>query len=191
MILEGKERGMKAFYSKADTNCLDCPFNEFGKCYTHKYNQYTGFISMLKSIVRGYGEFENIPEFNAFTHRSIVQKSIGKYVRFGTYGEPSLHPVGLIKDIVSVANNHTGYTHQWEKRPELGNFFMASTHTAEEDVIANGAGYRSFIATDKVIEGAVNCPASSEAGYRSTCSKCSLCSGTEGKGKKSVYIMLH
>lgn len=191
MILEGNERGMKAFYSKADTNCLDCPFNEFGKCYTHKYNQYTGFVSMLKSIVRGYGAFDNIPEFNAFTHRSIVQKSAGKYVRFGTYGEPSLHPIELIVDIIDVAKNHTGYTHQWSKRPELGSFFMASTHTAEEEKTARSTGYRSFIATDKAIDGAVNCPASAEAGYKSTCSKCGLCSGMEGKGNKSIYIMLH
>jgi len=39
--------------------------------------------------------------------------------------------------------------------------------------------------------GMVNCPASKEAGYKSTCSKCTLCSGTTGKGSKSVYIFNH
>ena len=46
------EKGMKNFFSKADSNCLDCPFNSFGLCYTHKFNQYVGFKSMLQSIVK-------------------------------------------------------------------------------------------------------------------------------------------
>ena len=40
LIANGTNDGMKTFFSNADTNCLDCPFNEFGKCYTHKFNQH-------------------------------------------------------------------------------------------------------------------------------------------------------
>ena len=191
LIAEGKNEGMKHFFSNADSNCLDCPFNEFGKCYTHKFNQYVGFISMLKSIASDFGNFESIPAFSRDIHNKIVNLSKNTYVRFGTYGEPSLHPLQLIKDVIAVAVNHTGYTHQWAKKPALGDVFMASTHTAEEEKIARENGFRSFIATDKPIEGAVNCPASKEAGYKSSCSKCGLCSGVEGKGNKSVYILLH
>jgi hypothetical protein len=191
LILNGTNEGMRMFFSNADSNCLDCPFNEFGKCYTHKFNQYVGFVSMLKSIASEYGQFENIPTFSREIHRQIVKMSQGTYVRFGTYGEPSIHPLQLIKDVIKVANNHTGYTHQWDKKPELSSVFMASTHDAVNERIARDKGFRSFIATDKPIEGAVNCPASKESGYKSHCSKCGLCSGSEGKGNKSVYILMH
>ena len=133
MVLSGdKTKKMKAFFSVADSNCLDCPYNEYGKCYTHKFNQYVGFKSMLKSIAKEYGLFE-----------------------------------------------------------ELGKFFMASTHTNSEERRARDRGYRSFMAVNDAIEGTINCPASKEGGYKSTCSKCSLCSGTEGKGSKSIYILNH
>ncbi len=191
LILNGTNEGMRMFFSNADSNCLDCPFNEFGKCYTHKFNQYVGFVSMLKSIASEHGKFENIPTFSRDIHRQIVKMSRGTYVRFGTYGEPSIHPLQLIKDVIKVADNHTGYTHQWDKKPELSSVFMASTHDVITEKIARDKGFRSFIATDKSIDGAVNCPASKEAGYKTHCSKCGLCSGSEGKGKKSVYILIH
>ena len=191
LIFNGTNEGMKHFFSNADSNCLDCPFNEFGKCYTHKFNQYVGFVSMLKSISKEFGSFENLPKFTREIHRQIVKMSQGTYVRFGTYGEPSIHPLQLIKDVIKVADNHTGYTHQWDKKQDLSSVFMASTHDAVSERIARDKGFRSFIATDKPIEGAVNCPASKESGYKSHCSKCGLCSGSEGKGNKSVYILMH
>ena len=190
LVLNGK-KGMKEFFNNADSNCLDCPYNEFGKCYTHKFSQYMGFISMLKSTSKKYASFDEIPFFDEIAHQQILNICKNTYVRFGTYGEPSLHPLELINDIVKIADNWTGYTHQWRKKVDLSPFFMASTHTDAEDKEANFVGFRSFIATDEAIKGAVNCPASKEANYISTCSKCGLCSGTEGKGKKSVYIFNH
>lgn len=183
--------GMREFFSKADTNCLDCPFNEFGKCYTHKFNQYVGFKSMLKSIKNEYGDWDAIPEFNEYIAQVIVANAKGLFVRFGTYGEPSLHPIELIQDIVNVCNNYTGYTHQWANVPDLNRFFMASVHDAEGEQIAARSGWRSYIATPNALTEYVNCPASKEAGYKSSCSKCGLCSGTEGKGTKSIYILNH
>jgi hypothetical protein len=191
LILHGKNEGMKHFFNSADSNCLDCPFNEFGKCYTHKFNQYVGFISMLKSISKEFGEFQNIPFYSKEIKNKILEISNNTYVRFGTYGEPSLHPVELIEDITKQAQNWTGYTHQWAKKKGLNKFFMASTHTKKEELIASKKGYRSFIATDTKIDGITNCPASKESDYKSTCSKCGLCSGTDGKGKKSIYILTH
>jgi hypothetical protein len=41
------------------------------------------------------------------------------------------------------------------------------------------------------VQGIVNCPASKEQGLKSNCSKCGLCSGTQGKGNKSVYTIEH
>lgn len=182
--------GMKEFFSHADTNCLDCPFNEFGKCYTHKFNQYVGFKSMIKSIRNEFPTWDDLPVYDEFIGAVIVSMAQGTFVRFGTYGEPSLHPFKLIEDMVNVANNWTGYTHQW-MRNELGRFFMASVHDAQGQAQASDKGYRSYIATETKLSEYVNCPASKEAGYKSSCSKCGLCSGTEGKGNKSIYILNH
>ena len=255
--------GMREFFSKADTNCLDCPFNEFGKCYTHKFNQYVGFISMLKSIAKTYPQWDDIPTYDANTMEDVARTMAGgediswdvtfydrdnseqfvvnvrgdfeneedaikraiyennvfvddtqygtmywgqnevdvygakrnydkpTFVRFGTYGEPSLHPIEMIEAMVNVADNWTGYTHQWRKSDELGAYFMASTHTLVESEEALTQGYRSYIATPTKIDEVVNCPASKESDYKSSCSKCGLCSGTQGKGKKSIYILNH
>ena len=184
-------KGMKKFFSVADTNCMDCPFNKFGKCYTHKFNQYVGFVSMIKSIIKEYDSFENIPTYNDDLHSQIVDICRDTYVRFGTYGEPSLHPLKLIENIVEVASNWTGYTHQWHRNKELSKYFMASTHTAKQEQKARSFGYRSFVVTNDKLKQYVNCPASKEAGYKSSCSKCGLCSGTNGKTNKSIYILNH
>jgi hypothetical protein len=191
LIANGTNDGMKTFFSNADTNCLDCPFNEFGKCYTHKFNQYVGFISMLKSIAKEFGTFESLPTFKYDMILQAREMSQGTYVRFGTYGEPSLHPIKMIEEMSIVADNWTGYTHQW-MRNDLSKFFMASTHDINEEIVARLKGYRSYIASESKIDGIVNCPASKEAGMKSTCSKCNLCSGTLGtKSNKSIYILNH
>lgn len=191
MIANQDERTMRSFFNAADTNCLDCPFNTFGACYTHKFNQYVGFISMLKSIAKKYPTWDDVPSYDTSFALIASEMSKGTFVRFGTYGEPSLHPIEMIESMVQTADNWTGYTHQWKRSDVLGKFFMASTHTLEESNVAKEQGYRSYIATPTPIGEVVNCPASKESGYKSSCSKCGLCSGTEGKGTKSIYILNH
>jgi hypothetical protein len=146
---------------------------------------------MLKRVAKQYVTWGDVPNYEAsFTiiAREIAQ---GKFIRFGTYGEPSLHPIEMIEAMVDVADNWTGYTHQWKRSEVLSKWFMASTHTLDESNVAKEQGYRSYIATPTPIGEVVNCPASKESGYKSSCSKCGLCSGTEGKGKKSIYILNH
>lgn len=191
MIANQDERTMRSFFNAADTNCLDCPFNTFGACYTHKFNQYIGFIKMLKSIAKKYPTWDDVPSYDASFALIVSEMSKGTFVRFGTYGESSLHPIEMIEAMVQTADNWTGYTHQWKRSDVLGKYFMASTHTLDESNVAKEQGYRSYIATPTPIGEVVNCPASKESGYKSSCSKCGLCSGTEGKGTKSIYILNH
>lgn len=200
----GRKLSMKEFFAADGTNCLDCPFsgNQFasgnyakdkkGKritCYTHKYMQYAGFLSMLRSI-----DLNTVPYYTPELMATIIAKSTGKYVRFGTYGEPSLMPLDLVTGMVEVAKNHTGYTHQWQKHwaVNYGQYFMASAHNQKEAEEASQVGYRSFIAREVNEEATgIQCPASKESGYVSNCSKCGLCSGILGKGSKNVLINLH
>lgn len=188
LIAYGGDYSMKNFFNNADSNCLDCPFNSFGKCYTHAYSQYTGFLSMLKSIARQYPTFEDIPR--EYDIDQLIKMSTGRYVRLGSYGEISIIPLEIIEVMTYHAKSWTGYTHQW-RNSDIGKYAMASTHNKVEQLEAAVLGYRSFIVSDEK-QDVVNCPASKEAGYKSTCDKCNLCSGTLGtKSKKSIFILTH
>lgn len=194
-VAQGKT-SMQEFFSHDGKVCFDCPFAvsngaKLSTCYTHKLRQYTGFLSSLRSIGNFHSSFDDIPTLSETLCNDIVKLCYGKYIRFGTYGEPSLVPLDLVSRIVHVAKNWTGYTHQWKKQPEYAPYFMASTHTTEEERIASLIGYRSFVASPTPISQFISCPASEEMGFKSNCSKCGLCSGTMGKGSKSVIILEH
>lgn len=188
---------LKGFFALDAKNCFDCPFSMAtgnGGCYTHKFGQYRGFLGMIRSLVKEFGSVENIPRYNHDIATNIVMMSMNKYVRFGSYGEPSMHPLELVKNMTKVSRNWTGYTHQYFRKPEYAEFFMASVHNAKQaETAMQKFNYRSFIATDNVqgLEGTVQCPASKEGGFKSNCADCGLCSGTAGKGKKSVRILEH
>lgn len=183
--------GMKKFFAMDGTNCLDCPYSGNqgeGGCYTHKFNQYVGFLSMLRSI-----KFSDLTPYDAEKQRQCIDMAKDSYVRFGTYGEPSLLPIRLVEYMSDVAKSWTGYTHQWKKVWALpySKYFMASTHNKEETYKAKLKNYRSFIASTTGTEKAVTCPASAEAGFKSNCASCGLCSGMLGKGKKDIKILEH
>ena len=182
------------FFKLDGSNCLDCPLSgNSGNagCYTHKYMQYSGFLSMLRSIAKDPDQVRQ--GLSIDTYELIRSWSIDSYVRFGTYGEPSLLPLDLVRAMAINAKSWTGYTHQARKEwaSQYKSFFMASAHSDKE--AASLTGWRSFIAYDpKTTESsAVTCPASKEAGYKSICSKCSLCSGTSGKGRTNIKIQSH
>ena len=189
----------KHFFSLDKSNCLDCPFSvntsgKVGLCYTHKFMQFSGFVSMLKSISKEIeGNIENLQSYNNDHKKDLLKMSFNRFVRFGSYGEPSLHPFDLVESVTMVAKNWTGYTHQYKKRKEFAPFFMASVHNDQQAKTAKDLfNYRSFISHDgQLITKAVQRPASKEAGFKSVCSLCSLCSGNDGKGAKDVKINIH
>jgi hypothetical protein len=194
-VAQGKT-SMREFFSHDGKVCMDCPFAvsngaQLSACYTHKMMQYSGFLSSLRSIGKLHESFDDIPDIDAKIHMQIVGLCENKYVRFGTYGEPSLMPVDLVGNIIKGAKSWTGYTHQWRKKPEYAPYFMASTHTEYEETVASLIGYRSFVASPIPIAQFISCPASEEMGFKSNCSKCGICSGTMGKGSKSVIILEH
>lgn len=191
----GQKFTMQSFFLQDKAVCFDCPFSgnqngQTGKCYTHKFNQYMGFLSMLRSIGRTT-DFNSIEYFPEETPQELLDMST-TYIRFGSYGEPSIIPYNIISEMVAVCkasgNNWTGYTHQMKKNPILNKYFMNSAHDL------NSIEYfKSFVVTADVVKNkdVVNCPASAEGGNKASCNTCGLCSGTEGKGSKSVVIVNH
>lgn len=183
---------LKQFFALDAANCLDCPLSGnsgTGKCYTHKYMQFSGFLSMIRSLLK-QGDIPT--RLDAEMRAEVCKWCEGTYVRFGTYGEPSLLPIDLVGDMVLGASSWTGYTHQARKQwaTAYKAFFMASAHSDREAISLTG--WRSFVAHDRTqTSDAVQCPASKESDYASNCAKCGLCSGMAGKGRKNVKILIH
>ena len=118
----------------------------------------------------------------------------GRKVRRGSYGDPMAVPVSVWQ-MLDNGEKPTGYSHQWKKGADLSAYVMASVHTSEERAQAKSKGYRTFriIADVSEIEaGEILCPASKEAGVRTTCEKCGLCNGSKPNDKrKDVAIVAH
>lgn len=182
------------------SSCLDCPLSytnsseegESGGCYTHKGFMGMGLRSMLKRLNKlwhkGKIEVYSAERMNSFL--GAIEFLKPELIRFGVYGEPVLLPIQVVQKLSHISP-YTGYTHQWSK-PEYQqyrHFFMASTHNSFETAIANDMGWRTF--NVGILDNAVNCPASKEAGKKTTCVSCKLCNGSNGNSKKNIYINPH
>jgi hypothetical protein len=123
---------------------------------------------------------------------TIAAALAGKIVRIGTYGDPAAAPATMWAQITRYAAGRRGYTHQWD-RPDFdvdawAPLVMASADTIDQAAKANLLGMRVFrvsIGVD-VQAGEAPCPASKEAGQRTTCAKCTLCAGTSIKARDIV-----
>jgi hypothetical protein len=114
-------------------------------------------------------------------------------VRLGAWGEPTAIPFDVLSPL--TANGHTGYTHTWRDCDiRYQDILMASVDSPEEQAQAVAAGWRTFrcrTPEEPLLAGEISCPASKEAGYKSQCAKCLLCSGNTRKGAKNVAIIVH
>jgi hypothetical protein len=56
------------------------------------------------------------------------------FIRFGSYGEPSLMPISLVEHMAKVSKGWTGYTHQYAKAwaSDYKDYFMASIESETE-----------------------------------------------------------
>lgn len=174
--------------------CFDCEFSQTKTkgCYVRKGLSNVGLISKVKSL---HKNIDKIPYFSSKIEEKIIEMCAYRFIRFGAYGEPILLGEKLVTKICSVAKGWTGYTHQWalSEFNWSKKFFMASVEGKFTAKAAQNLGFRTFLVTQKVenIESYINCPASKEMGKITTCRDCLLCSGTNGKGKKSVVIKKH
>lgn len=112
---------------------------------------------------------------------------------FGAYGDPAFVPVDVWRRITARASAWTGYSHQWRKAEQLKDLVMASVDSAEEQIEAVSRGWRTFrmkLNGQSKFKDEVVCPASNEAGHKTTCLDCQLCRGRSVQAK-SVVINAH
>jgi len=148
-----------------------------------------GVLIVYKALVRGV-----YPTTTG--HKAIAAIGKGRMVRLGTYGDPAAVPAYIWESLLSEASGHTAYTHQSgvESAQARPDFMMVSADNETQARDAWSAGHRTFRvikSTHEIVRGAeILCPASKEAGFRTTCNSCGLCGGAQVKAK-SIAIVDH
>ena len=112
----------------------------------------------------------------------LPQVALGRRVRLGAYGDPAMVPAHIWADLVGNSDGWTGYTHQWREQwaQPLRTLCMASVETEAGHYAAQLMGWRTFRVRgvdDPILHDEIVCPASTEGGNRTTCSRCLLCCG--------------
>lgn len=125
----------------------------------------------------------------------IVRLGHARTIRLGSYGDPAAVPFWIWRSLTHAAAWSMGYTRQWRTcHTELSRLCMASVESATERAEAKSLGWRTFrvrTADAPLGDYEIVCPASAEAGKRTTCENCRACSGTGGKARADVAIMAH
>jgi hypothetical protein len=174
--------------------CLDCKHRGTGgknrTCYVRVANAPLG---VWKAYKRGMYPYLPIEDYaRAFERRKVRRK-----VRFGAYGEPVLIPVHIVAELARVSDGWTGYTHQWANPAyaQYSAYLMASADTTTEYYAAKNLEWRTFrVRTENssLLSREIVCPASDEAGKRTTCENCQLCNGTHAEDpRKDIAIIVH
>jgi hypothetical protein len=186
-ILRRDGNPVENVYTKDDAAiCGRCPYRGGNGCYV---NVGQAPLAIWRRYKRG-GYFPA----DAAALRSIGE---GRKIRMGSYGDPCAVPLSVWKALTRRASGFTGYTHQWSwlksARP-FRRFLMASVDSAEERAAARSQGWRTFrvkpVGAPRE-RGEVVCPASAESGYRTDCSRCLACNGTDGGRVLDVVIDAH
>jgi len=170
-----------ALHSGADyAICGDCEHRPILAKQTGAAPCYVQVGKSVQSVYHAYKRGRYVKADPA----TIARVLAGKIVRIGTYGDPFAAPVRMWAQITRYAAGRRGYSHQWD-RPDFdvaawAPLVMASADNIDQAAKANLLGMRVFrvsVGVD-IQAGEAPCPASKEAGRRSTCAKCTLCSGT-------------
>jgi len=149
------------------------------------------YVKTFQAPLSTWKANRGLPVSSPETVRALVA---GRRVRRGSYGDPAAVPAYVWDNLADRPG--TGYTHQWRRSPELATQVMASVHTTQEATQAHILGFRTFRVTKNAEDLTANeilCPASKEAGARTTCEKCNLCDGSRGPSdrRKSIVIVNH
>ena len=182
---------LSAISTGADQSiCGTCPHRGDGT--GRKRSCYVSVKNAPRAVWSAYqrGRYQTMRPVDVATHLA----SMGMGIRIGAYGDAAAIPVAVISALTS-ATRHTGYTHAWRERADLSPYLMASCDTPQEQAQASSQGWRTFrvrTSAQALSAREISCPASDEAGKRTTCSSCGLCDGAKlADARKDIAIIVH
>ena len=119
----------------------------------------------------------------------------GSMLRLGSYGDPAAIPHDVWIALLARVAGHTGYTHQWQLFPEYADIVMASCDSPRDRVIAKTLGFRTFRVAPATgwtkDQYETLCPASDQAGKKTTCARCRACGGRSSRARCGIVVPAH
>ena len=166
--------------------CGDCPhagWNQ-GSCYVKWFQ---APLQVWKSYKAGRYDYFSNSDLKLVKNRAL---------RMGSAGDPTMIPLSVWNPLLSVCKSHTGYSHQYRHdfAIDFKNVLQASCDNFDDYLYASDLGFNCFLVKHKdtkAPKGFINCPASIEAGKKTSCELCSMCSGSGSKKGKNIYINAH
>ncbi len=174
---------------KDQSICGDCPhrYLNLGSCYV---NVGRFPLTIWHAYKRGL--------YPSATGNTVKRLLRGLSVRLGAYGDPAAVPLRVWLPVVRAARRWTGYTHLWRTcDPCYRRILMASCDNTDDQAAAAAMGWRTFrvrTEAEPLLPGEKTCPASKEAGQKTTCLRCGRCCGTgigRRTGAPNIAIMVH
>lgn len=166
--------------------CGDCPLRSSDGRYGRGC-----YVAWYFAPMNVYRALDRTP---TMTPADVAPLLAGRHVRVGSYGDPAAVPFEVWDRAFAEVRGWTGYSHQWKScDPRLRDLLMASVESEALAAEAQALGWRTFRvrrSIENMHANEVVCPASAEAGHRTTCDKCELCQGAS-KPAKSVVIVAH
>lgn len=164
--------------------CGTCKHRHFRSCYV---NLAHGPTHVYKAWVNGvYDYLEHNPE--------LLDLFADKFVRVGSYGEPTAVPVSVWAAVTNESAGWTGYTHRWKTcGTDYREFCMASCDSENECIDALARDWRPFYVRqedDALLPRFFVCPASEAAGRKTTCQRCGACQGGTAASRGSFPSIL-
>jgi len=157
------------------------------------------YVNVSKSVMSVFGAYERgrYARPNVDYDSAILPNLFaGLIFRIGAYGDGVAVPFQIWRacTLKTIAKN--GYTHQWRdaRFQAFKLLCMASADSVADLEQAHSMGWRTFRvrhASEAKQSSEAICPASKEAGYKTTCATCRACGGTSAKAKVSMVIMAH
>ena len=155
----------------------------------------TCYVKLFQAPLNIWKTYHKGSYGRAVDSEAIASVGRDRKVRLGSYGDPAAVPAYVWNALLSKSKGHTGYSHQsrLDNADFVPNIMMVSADNLAMAQDAWAKGNRTFRVVDSldaITDNEVLCPASEEAGRRTTCDKCGLCAGSSIKAK-SIAIVAH